>query len=231
MLATEKTEALLNLSKAMDKLDASSKEFAGSLLKQARKRELSEKQWFWVNKLIDRANTPKAEEAQVGDLSAIMAMFTHAKGKLKWPKVHLQMNGAEYRFNIAGSTAKVPGSLTVLRATKYAGRILQDGTFQPSMALDRDEGRAVAWDLRALAMDPVKAASTHGHQTGNCCFCRRFLTDKRSVDVGYGPVCADNFGLPWGVKEEDKAAVEHQILADEVKGLGVPAYTASGKGC
>jgi len=34
--------------------------------------------------------------------------------------------------------------------------------------------------------------------TGNCCFCRRELTDKRSTEVGYGPICADHFSLPWG---------------------------------
>jgi len=24
------------------------------------------------------------------------------------------------------------------------------------------------------------------------------LTDPRSVSMGYGPVCAENYGLPWG---------------------------------
>jgi hypothetical protein len=32
------------------------------------------------------------------------------------------------------------------------------------------------------------------------------LTDERSTEVGYGPVCAKHYGLPWGVKPALKAA-------------------------
>jgi hypothetical protein len=37
-----------------------------------------------------------------------------------------------------------------------------------------------------------------GGSQSNCCFCGRVLTDPRSVRWGYGPTCAENFGLPWG---------------------------------
>jgi hypothetical protein len=43
-------------------------------------------------------------------------------------------------------------------------------------------------------------AAEHGHKTGNCCFCSRPLNDARSTEVGYGPVCADKWELPWGTK-------------------------------
>jgi len=29
----------------------------------------------------------------------------------------------------------------------------------------------------------------------------RGLDDERSVSVGYGPVCAGHYGLPWGEKQ------------------------------
>lgn len=46
-------------------------------------------------------------------------------------------------------------------------------------------------------LDAEKAAA-FGHQFGMCVFCGRTLTDEDSVEVGYGPVCAENNGLPHG---------------------------------
>ena len=50
---------------------------------------------------------------------------------------------------------------------------------------------------------PITAAeaAAFGHQHENCVFCSRSLTDDkdgRSVQVGYGPICASKYGLPWG---------------------------------
>lgn len=44
----------------------------------------------------------------------------------------------------------------------------------------------------------AEEAARFGHLTGACVFCSRKLTDERSVSVGYGPVCAERVGLPWG---------------------------------
>lgn len=52
--------------------------------------------------------------------------------------------------------------------------------------------------LMQVALDPAAAAASHGKSTGECCFCKRDLSDSRSLTVGYGPICAKNFGLPWG---------------------------------
>ena len=44
-------------------------------------------------------------------------------------------------------------------------------------------------------------AASLGWATHHCCFCGLELTDDgegRSVDVGYGPICAQKNGLPWG---------------------------------
>src|SRR5574343_120375 len=55
--------------------------------------------------------------------------------------------------------------------------------------------------VEALAADPAGAASRHGRMTGRCCFCDRRLDDDRSIGVGYGPVCAEKWGLPWGERD------------------------------
>src|SRR5262245_27788849 len=41
---------------------------------------------------------------------------------------------------------------------------------------------------------------------GNQCFiCGRNLDTAESIDAGYGPVCADKYGLPWGDKRTPEA--------------------------
>ena len=56
--------------------------------------------------------------------------------------------------------------------------------------------------IKNFSNDPVGIAAAYGRRTGNCCFCARRLTDERSVTVGYGPICANKFNLPWGDTEE-----------------------------
>jgi hypothetical protein len=57
--------------------------------------------------------------------------------------------------------------------------------------------------LVAFNLDPVATAVRSAKITGACSFCSRKLTDERSVAVGYGAICAEKYGLPWG--ESSKA--------------------------
>jgi hypothetical protein len=45
----------------------------------------------------------------------------------------------------------------------------------------------------------AEEAAAFGHATDHCVFCARELTHDNSTEVGYGPVCAQKNGLPWGV--------------------------------
>lgn len=57
--------------------------------------------------------------------------------------------------------------------------------------------------MRELCDDPIKFGAMRGQQYKHCCFCNTELTSKESLFAGYGPICADNWGLPWGeVKDE-----------------------------
>ncbi len=44
-----------------------------------------------------------------------------------------------------------------------------------------------------------------GQATGVCQFCGRELTNAESMRRGYGPVCAERWGLPWGDEQESEA--------------------------
>ena len=62
----------------------------------------------------------------------------------------------------------------------------------------RDEvAPEIALAVAAIAADPVTAIVKYGHLTGKCSFCARPLTDGGSIEHGYGPICADKYGLPW----------------------------------
>ena len=44
-------------------------------------------------------------------------------------------------------------------------------------------------------------AAWFGKEYHHCILCNRALKDKRSTDVGYGRVCANSRGWPWGEVE------------------------------
>jgi hypothetical protein len=111
------------------------------------------------------------------------------------------------RINVATARAKVPGSLTVTSADSrdpsddrayWFGRVLVDGTFQPS----RQAPAALAARLAQFAAEPARIAGEAGRLVGRCCFCNIALSDGRSTAVGYGETCAANWGLPWGKDRE-----------------------------
>lgn len=146
--------------------------------------------------------------ARVGSMASVLALFAKAKTHLKYPAIVLSVPEADMtlRLSVAGPRAKVPGSITVLTAERngdggraWIGRIHTDGTFEISPRVNGKEGTITA-RLEAFAADPAKVAAEHGHLTGACCFCNKALTDERSTEVGYGPVCAGHFDLPWGKK-------------------------------
>jgi hypothetical protein len=155
----------------------------------------------------ERSRAPKS----VGEMTGLLELFGKTKGKLKRPAIVIGIPGTEksVRLSVAGPKAKVPGSLTLTsgeytgvnewggNSRDWYGRVRVDGTFEPTRegaALEPSLSRT----LRALATDPAATAAEHGRLTGKCCFCNRGLEDERSTAVGYGPVCAGHYGLPWG---------------------------------
>jgi hypothetical protein len=179
--------------------------FVQSLLKQAAKKSLSEKQMYWVDTIAERIrNADKPAEKvriPVGDLSGILALFSTAKKVLKTPKIVIGIDKIEYALWIAKDHHKVPGSINVgQKGGEWLGRILPTGEFVPSSKVKTLPEGLVA-GLSRFAAEPAKVASEYGQNTKRCCFCRLRLTDPRSKDVGYGYVCSTKFGLPWGEME------------------------------
>jgi hypothetical protein len=119
---------------------------------------------------------------------------------IKRPKV----NVGDLMFSLAPAGGKNAGHVYVKGAKDdfgerpYLGKVTPEGKLYPSRDCS-DEQKA---RILEIGGDVVKAAKAHGAQHSNCCFCGRGLTTNESVANGYGPICAERYGLPWEVTEE-----------------------------
>jgi len=199
--------AIKELNEKIDNLETKDQNFAASLVRQFNKNGcLSVKQEPWVYTMLARAKgecqtqVPKTED--VGSMDKLMSMFAKAGLKLKHPAIVLQVKNHVVRMSV-GKRGKGEGQLNVTDGqpfgmNKWYGRVSAEGVWTQGQAYPETN------DVRSLLLDmsnnPVATAQAYGHLTGRCCFCNRSLTDDNSTEVGYGPVCAEHFGLPCGNK-------------------------------
>jgi len=161
--------------------------------------ELSGRQLPYLHKgaLVASDEWKTASKSAVEGFSVIIGHFDSAhENGLKYPSITIQSEAPDpgLRMYRAGHKSSRPGSVAVTDAEgeTFWGRIRRDGTFH-----SRDAAPDWAEDiLREFAEDPDGMARLEGRQSGECCFCGLKLTESGSVEVGYGPVCAGNFGLP-----------------------------------
>lgn len=169
------------------------------------------------------ATPPSFVSAPIAGAAGILSFLTAAKNRgLKFPKARfLAPDGkSEMRLSLAGPTSKYPGSVQVKVNEAWVGRINADGT--PSYGLVN--GNFVP-TLTNIASDPAAAAKSYGALMCRCSFCNLALTDAGSVEVGYGPICADHWGLPHTAKGTPTLKVvqhiEPVVVVEEpkIKGL------------
>jgi hypothetical protein len=180
-------------------------EFALSLLEQyARRGSLSDKQWPWVEKL---AAGPRSEAlADQASMTAIIAAFDAARQHKGNPVLRILAGEMVLRLAIAGERSRYQGAVNVTSNDRdyerrtWFGRINLDGSFTSS----RDTTPAITAALEAFAADPLAAAAAYGKSLHACCFCGIQLTSKASVAAGYGPICAQKWGLAWGAPKRTR---------------------------
>lgn len=193
----------------MEELSERDKNFCNDLINGKygfhKRGYLSEKQIVWIETFYKRSmgieDKPKVES--VGELHGLVDLFTEALGKLKYPKIKLVVKDEPLRLSLAGPKSKYHGHIMITDGKPYGenkwyGTVSPSGTWTPSKAVTPELRSIIARTLTAFANDPKHAAMTYGHMSSNCCFCNKQLDTKESVAAGYGPVCADNYGLPWG---------------------------------
>lgn len=192
-------EAQINeLSSLVPRLSERDASFANSLITNfERWGRLSDRQVPWVHKLIARAKGEDRPNHEVIDASAIVNLFRTASQHLKYPKVKFTAGEHPVAFVQAGERSRYPGTINVSDGGPWGdniwyGRITPEGVWEKSPHVTPEIERIV----KSFAADPKKTAEVYGVRFGHCCFCSRELTDPVSVELGYGPVCADHYGLP-----------------------------------
>lgn len=160
---------------------------------------------------------PERESAIVGDMSPVVAMFKHyAENHVKLPRIVLQPEGMPlFALHMAGIGSAYPGCIQIKEYEgdrKWYGRIYPDGRFELSPKYTMAQMQPILQSLRDLAADPLGEAQRSARLTGRCCFCHIRLKDERSTEMGYGPQCADNFGLDWGRRKFTFAATPVEVV-------------------
>lgn len=151
---------------------------------------------------LDRQAKPERREEgeNIENFDRILDLLRTAQASgLKWPKIRLETSqGQRLVLSLAGPNSRHQGQIMVTDGGSYGNNVYFGRIDLAGQFVGRDAPEDVIEALQQLACDPAARASLHGLQTGHCCFCGLELTDGRSVSVGYGPICADKYGLPWG---------------------------------
>lgn len=146
----------------------------------------------------NRRDTPQETPSSSPDpietisLSKILSILRHGeRSALKHVHVKMQDNAdLTICFRVKDSKYLIGDE----RKPTLYGEILNGGDWEQPTRLNPE----IVTIVKQIENDPIAYAKEHGYKTGRCCFCSRKLTDPKSVDVGYGPVCAEHYGLPWG---------------------------------
>lgn len=178
--------------------------------------------WYWMAKHVqDHRNTTPANAnmiAFLGDsfLFAIGMGLTRPKIRIHYRdkrfKIYLSKRGTIcfYSGNVRPGTHEPDGNEEYMgclieerflagsvSSMNYQDRYRHAGGKRPIQPVEQEL-------LDKLAADPVGFLAQVGKDMDGCCFCNSALTDPRSKEVGYGPVCAANWGLPWGKTNGDQ---------------------------
>jgi hypothetical protein len=164
---------------------------------------------------------------QATNYSNLFELFACAiNNKLQYPKLRFQLPTQVLIVKLAGSKSKYQGDIMLtndagygMPDNKYFGRIEARNS---GLVAGRDLTPEIEQLLQRIAADPIGTAAEMGKLTGNCVFCGKSLTDKTGTSqaLGYGPVCAKKYNLPW-TKGEIKASNKpvQPVSLDEALGL------------
>lgn len=173
-------------------------------------RGMTERQEYFLRLKHDRlkeilAESSRAQSTENLSFPKTLALLKKAaENRVQFPAIRLQAGDNRIVVSLRKS-----GKVYILDRDK---RVERDGApLKLCYAVLNDEAilckmRGVSssvFDEIAVALNqfeahPEKASALSGHATGECCFCGRHLDTAASVAAGYGPICAEKFGLAWG---------------------------------
>ena len=144
----------------------------------------------------------------------IFELFKEAQKKLKYPKLRYPFKNEILTLSQAGPNSRNFGKIYVTDGKSFGQNklyamivmIKQEEGKDPIPVIEwRDQGHYRGDDYKELqtvisylALTPIEVAKMTGIKFSYCCFCGTEIVTKESLAAGYGPVCAEKWGLPWG---------------------------------
>ena len=126
----------------------------------------------------------------------IFKLFTRAATHLRYPAMHLRSkNGDKIRIYLA-----TKGYIAITLNGEYIGKLPaadKNIILYDSPLFNHNE---LINELDTLLSNPISESALQGKEYGRCCFCNRELDNEGSIFHGYGPICAENWGLPWSAE-------------------------------
>lgn len=140
---------------------------------------------------------PKPEKAK-----ATTATTGYA-AEAKKGDVHF-VNGTYYRIHVGQKSGKpyVCKAYIVGEAKWNA-----DGSLDKPAKVEWDIAKGFMSNLSVATKATAEQAHAFAMLSGRCCFCSHAIDTPESTAVGYGPVCAGKYGLPWGDTSQTVPAV------------------------
>ena len=130
------------------------------------------------------------------DYETLFTMLRKASGNLKYPKIKFTSTNGFDKVTLylatKGYVAIKVNSIYVGKVTPGIGSDFQNSVFRMYQGTTELQN-----EILEFCKNPDAATKLYGQRYSNCCFCGIELTNKASLQMGYGPICADNFGLPW----------------------------------
>ena len=161
----------------------------GASLAKTPLASLSPRQLEWVHYLAKEVSDKKTTVAAPPLYASLMTLLKQGQAAgLHRPRLVLRT--VQVVYSVEG---RRPGFAYVKDNGRVCGVISPNGLLETRRLSNeqRDE-------LDTAAKDPAAYAAIVGKDIGRCCFCGLMLENPESVGHGYGPICADKYGLPWG---------------------------------
>jgi hypothetical protein len=192
-------------------------------------RNPSSKQQFYIDKLVNDILNPKPQTGTPSnfDPSPIFKLFDNAQKKLRHPKINLKTDGG---LPLRMNTSRNHPNCVFLGSGGFGsptyGKLMRSGEIH-WYSKDHAERTDVQAMVEKFAKDPVKVSADYGKLNHNCCYCSKALDTVESLDVGYGPVCAKHFDLPWGGKTTKRTKPNVKELLEVIEATtGIDVSTA-----
>jgi hypothetical protein len=168
-------------------------------MRETRNLYMSEAQVSWVYKIAEdvlklREPQPKTREI---DASNILASLAEARAKgIKKPMLRLvDPVGNDIRVKYM-SFGKNAGGCWVTSNNDLIGKIDDGGMFTFTGRPYTDKFVDEMFDFVDITNHDVKSAlESYGKITSKCGCCGLPLTNKKSIELGIGPICLDKYGL------------------------------------